>query len=58
MMMMMTITVDTPRVFSILLSIPGFLAVLSDIRAGWCTEINGKFEAERPPVSAGPHSGG
>ena len=30
----------------------------SGIRAGWGIETNGKFEAERPPASIGPPSGG
>ena len=30
----------------------------SGIHAGWDIETNGRFEAERPPTSAGPHSGG
>ena len=34
------------------------LAGPSGIRAGWGIEINGRFEAERPPPSAGPPSGG
>ena len=29
----------------------------SGIRAGWGIEINGIFEAEKPPASAGPQSG-
>ena len=36
---------------------PGF-AESFGIRARWGIEINGRFEAERPPVSAGPSSGG
>ena len=32
--------------------------VLHGIRAGWGIEINGKFEAERPPSSVGPPSVG
>ena len=36
---------------------PAF-AGLSGIRAGWGIEINGRFEAERLPVSAGPPSAG
>ncbi len=35
-----------------------YIAGLSGIRAGWGIEINGRFEAERPPASAGPPSGG
>ena len=34
------------------------LAGPSGIRAGWGIEINGIFEAKRPPISAGPPSGG
>ena len=30
----------------------------SGILAGWGIEISGRFEAERPPASAGPPSGG
>ena len=30
----------------------------SGIRAGWGIEINGRFEAERPPALAGPPLGG
>ena len=30
----------------------------SDIRVGWGIEVNGRFEAERPPASAGPPSDG
>ena len=30
----------------------------SGIRAGWGIEINGRFEAERPPASAEPPSSG
>ena len=33
------------------------LAGPSGIRAGWGIEINGRFEAERSPASAGPPSG-
>ena len=36
---------------------PAFVR-LSGIRAGWGIEINGRFEAERPPASAGPPSEG
>ena len=38
--------------------LPRLLAVPSGIRAGGLIEINGRFEAERPPVLAGPPSGG
>ena len=34
------------------------LARPSDILTGWSIEINGIFEAERPPTSAGSPSGG
>ena len=34
------------------------LAVLSCIRAGRVSNINGRLDAERPPASAGPPSGG
>ena len=37
---------------------PGLLAGSSGIRDGWVIEINGRFEAERPPASAGPPSHG
>ena len=36
----------------------GLLAGPSGIRVGWVIEINGRFEAERPPASAGPPLGG
>ena len=36
---------------------PGFLAGPSGISTEWVVEINGRFEAERPPNSAGPPSG-
>ena len=31
----------------------GFIAGPSGIRAGWVIEINGRFEAKRPPALAG-----
>ena len=34
---------------------PGFCWP-SGLRVGWGIEINGRFEAERPPTSAGPPS--
>ena len=38
--------------------LPGLLAGLSGICAKWGIKINGRFEAERPPASVGPPSGG
>ena len=40
------------------LHFPGLLAGPSGIRVGWGIETNGRFEAERPPTSVGPPSGG
>ena len=37
---------------------PGLLAGPSGIRVGWGIETNGRFKAERPPVSVGPPLGG
>ena len=37
---------------------PGLLAGPSGIRVGWAIETNGRFDAERPPTSVGPTSGG
>ena len=39
-------------------SLLGLMAGPSGICAGWAIEINGRFEADRPQVSAGPPSGG
>ena len=40
------------------LYLPGLLAGPSGIRVGWGIEMHGRFEAERPPTSVGPPSGG
>ena len=40
------------------ISLFGLMAGPSGIRAGWAIEFNGRFEAERPPSSAGPPSAG
>ena len=37
---------------------PGLLAGLPSIRVGWGIKTNDRFEAERPPTSVGPPSGG
>ena len=37
---------------------PSLLAGPSGIRLGWGIETKGRFEAERPPTSVGPPSGG
>ena len=41
-----------------MLYLPGLLAGPFGIRVGWGIETNGRFEAERPPTSVGPPSGG
>ena len=46
------------RLAFILTYLPGLLAGPSGIRAGWGIETKGRFEAERPPTSVGPPSGG
>ena len=44
--------------FVLVYSLLGLLAGPSGIRVGWGIETNGRFEAEKPPTSIGPPSGG
>ena len=49
---------DAENIHKIYTYFLGLLAGPSGIRVGWGIETNGIFEAERPPTSVGPPSGG